>query len=134
TRAVLRPLHLRQCQGHRGHAPAMAGILVRAEGHDRDDVHRMLLLGAETVVAFRHTGAHIERRRRAMATKEPGVIDIELTPEQRAQTKRETNGKLDLSTLRLRPDLNLRLQELTNVVGLRTSQGVLNGAGGLYWA
>jgi hypothetical protein len=68
------------------------------------------------------------------ATKETGVIDIELTPEQRAQIKRESKGKLDISTLRLRPDLNLRLNELTNVVRLRTAQGVLNGAGGLYWA
>ena len=68
------------------------------------------------------------------AKAEPGVINIELTPEQRAQIKRESGGKLDVSTLRLRPDLNLRLNELTNVVSLRSAQGVLNGAGGLYWA
>ena len=77
-----------------------------------------------------------------MATKkpkpEPGVIDIELTPEQREQIKRQSKGKLDITTLRLRPDLNLRLQELTTVLGgqarSRLSQGVLNGAGGLWWA
>jgi len=69
------------------------------------------------------------------AKPEPGVIDIELTPEQREQIKRETKGKLDLSTLRLRPDLNLRLQELTTVLSRsRVQQGVLNGEGGLYWA
>jgi hypothetical protein len=68
------------------------------------------------------------------AKADAGVIDIQLTAEQRAQIKRESGGKLDISTLRLRPDLNLRLNELTNVVALRSSQGVLNGAGGLYWA
>ena len=67
---------------------------------------------------------------------EAGVIDIELTPEQRAQIKRQSKGKVDISTLRLRPDLNLRLQELGIVIGggERIRQGVLNGAGGLWWA
>ena len=64
------------------------------------------------------------------------VIDVELTPEQREQIKRQSKGKLDISTLRLRPELNLRLQELTTVINARPNlrQGVLNGAGGLYWA
>lgn len=69
--------------------------------------------------------------------KEAGVIDIQLTPEQREQIKRESKGQLDLSTLRLRPDLNLRLQELGTAIGgdrARVAQGVLNGAGGLWWA
>ncbi|PYQ30348.1 MAG: hypothetical protein DMF56_05910 [Acidobacteria bacterium] len=70
---------------------------------------------------------------------EPGVIDIQLTPEQAAQIKRETKGKVDITALRLRPDLNLRLQELTTVLGgadarARFAQSVLNGAGGLWWA
>lgn len=67
---------------------------------------------------------------------EPGVIDIELTPEQRESIKRQSKGKVDISTLRLRPDLNLRLQELTTVLGAgtRVKQTVLNGAGGLWWA
>jgi hypothetical protein len=67
---------------------------------------------------------------------EPGVIDIQLTDEQREQIKRASKGKLDLTTLRLRPDLNLRLQELGTVIGAgaKVSQGVLNGAGGLWWA
>jgi hypothetical protein len=78
--------------------------------------------------------------KRTTSTKKPkpeaGVIDIELTPEQRAQIKRQSKGKLDISTLRLRPDLNLRLQELTTVLGggAKVQQGVLNGAGGLWWA
>ena len=78
--------------------------------------------------------------KRATSTKKPkpeaGVIDIELTPEQRELIKRQSNGKVDITTLRLRPDLNLRLQELTTVLGAgaRVSQGVLNGAGGLWWA
>lgn len=67
---------------------------------------------------------------------EPGVIDIELTPEQRELIKRQSKGKLDISTLRLRPDLNLRLQELGTTLGggARFAQSVLNGAGGLWWA
>lgn len=67
---------------------------------------------------------------------EPGVIDIELTPEQQEQIKRASKGKLDLTTIRLRPDLNLRLRELGNTIGdaRLVAQGVLNGAGGLYWA
>jgi hypothetical protein len=67
---------------------------------------------------------------------EAGVIDIELTPEQREHIKRQSKGKLDISTLRLRPDLNLRLQELTTLLGgkAKIQQGVLNGAGGLWWA
>jgi hypothetical protein len=78
--------------------------------------------------------------KRTTATKKPkpeaGVIDIELTPEQREHIKRQSKGKVDISMLRLRPDLNLRLQELTTVLGggERVSQGVLNGAGGLWWA
>ena len=78
--------------------------------------------------------------KRTTSTKKPkpeaGVIDIELTPEQREQIKRQSKGKLDISTLRLRPDLNLRLQELGAVIGggERIRQGVLNGAGGLWWA
>jgi len=78
--------------------------------------------------------------KRATSTKKPkpeaGVIDIELTPEQREQIKRQSKGKLDIATLRLRPDLNLRLQELGTVLGdaARIRQSVLNGAGGLYWA
>ena len=81
--------------------------------------------------------------KRTTSTKKPkpeaGVIDIELTPEQRDLIKRQSKGKLDISTLRLRPDLNLRLQELTTLLGgeafrLRVQQGVLNGAGGLWWA
>jgi len=68
--------------------------------------------------------------------QEPGVIDIELTPEQREKIKRASKGTLDITTLRLRPDLNLRLQELTTVLGAgeRIRQLVLNGQGGLYWA
>ena len=75
-----------------------------------------------------------------MATKKPkpeaGVIDIELTAEQREYIKKQSKGKLDLTTLRLRPDLNLRLQELGVAIGggERIRQGVLNGAGGLWWA
>lgn len=82
--------------------------------------------------------------KKAAATKKPkaeaGVIDIELTPEQRDLIKKQSKGKLDISTLRLRPELNLRLQELTTVLGggaearARVAQGVLNGAGGLWWA
>jgi hypothetical protein len=107
-------------------------------------------------VAFRHPDGHIDgtdsipsvnhREERAMATKrttstkkpkpEAGVIDIELTPEQRELIKQQSKGKLDISTLRLRPELNLRLQELTTVLGAgaRIRQSVLNGAGGLWWA
>jgi len=72
---------------------------------------------------------------------EAGVIDIQLTPEQSAQIKKETKGKVDITTLRLRPELNLRLQDLTAVLGgggadarARFAQSVLNGAGGLWWA
>ena len=82
--------------------------------------------------------------KRATSTKKPapeaGVIDIELTPEQQELIKKQSKGKLDITTLRLRPDLNLRLQELATVLGggeaarLRVQQGVLNGAGGLWWA
>lgn len=79
-------------------------------------------------------------KKRTTSTKKPkpeaGVIDIELTPEQREQIKRQSKGKLDISTLRLRPDLNLRLQELATVLGggARIRQEILNGAGGLWWA
>lgn len=68
--------------------------------------------------------------------KEAGVIDIALTPEQQEQIKRESKGKVDISTIRLRPDLNLRLQELSTALGggLRVRQTVLNGQGGLWWA
>lgn len=80
--------------------------------------------------------------KRTTATKKPkaeaGVIDIELTDEQRELIKKQSKGKLDISTLRLRPELNLRLQDLTAVIGgadrARFAQGVLNGAGGLWWA
>ena len=79
-------------------------------------------------------------KKRRASTRKPkpqaGVIDIELTPEQREHIKRQSKGKLDISTLRLRPDLNLRLHALTNVLGggARIRQAVLNGAGGLWWA
>ena len=67
---------------------------------------------------------------------EPGVIDIQLTPEQREQIKKQSKGKIDIATLRLRPELNLRLQELSTSLGggARVAQSVLNGAGGLWWA
>jgi hypothetical protein len=67
---------------------------------------------------------------------EPGVIDIQLTPEQIEQIRRQSKGELDLTTLRLRPELNLRLQELNTVLGAgaRIRQTVANGAGGLWWA
>jgi len=77
--------------------------------------------------------------KRTTSTKKPkpeaGVIDIELTPEQREHIKRQSKGKLDISTLRLRPALNLRMQELAAVVGdgARVRQTILNGAGGQYW-
>ena len=78
--------------------------------------------------------------KRTTSTKKPkpeaGVIDIELTPEQREQIKRQSKGKLDLTTLRLRPGLNLRLQELTTVLGAgeRIRQTVANGSDGTWWA
>jgi hypothetical protein len=78
--------------------------------------------------------------KRTTSTRKPkpeaGVIDIELTPEQRADIKRQSKGKLNISTLRLRPDLNLRLHELRAVFGrgARIRQEILNGAGGLWWA
>jgi hypothetical protein len=64
------------------------------------------------------------------------VIDIQLTPEQREQIKKQSKGKIDIATLRLRPELNLRLQELSTSLGggARVAQSVLNGAGGLWWA
>jgi hypothetical protein len=64
------------------------------------------------------------------------VIDIQLTPEQTEQIKRQSKGKLDVTTLRLRPELNLRLQELSTTIGAgaRIKQSVLNGAGGQWWA
>jgi hypothetical protein len=67
---------------------------------------------------------------------EPGVIDIQLTPEQTEQIKRQSKGKLDITTLRLRPELNLRLQDLSTTLGAgaRIKQSVLNGAGGQWWA
>lgn len=74
------------------------------------------------------------------STKKPkpekGVIDIELTPEQRELIQRQSNGTLDLTTLRLRPDLNLRLQELTTVLGASAiiRQSVANGSDGTWWA
>ncbi|HYC92359.1 MAG TPA: hypothetical protein VEO54_24330 [Thermoanaerobaculia bacterium] len=74
------------------------------------------------------------------ATKKPkaekGVIDIELTPEQQELIQRQSNGALNLTTLRLRPDLNLRLQELTTVLGASsiTKQSVANGSDGTWWA
>lgn len=77
--------------------------------------------------------------KRATSAKKPkpkaGVIDIELTPEQREQIKRQSKGKVDVSTLRLRPELNLRLNELTTVlgVGTRISQAVANGSDGTWW-
>src|SRR3954469_328558 len=83
------------------------------------------------------------RRSDSMATKtaapkapkrEPGVIDIQLTAEQREQLKRQSKGTLDISALRLRPELNLRLYELSVVLGagLKIRQGIANG-GGSYW-
>lgn len=69
---------------------------------------------------------------------EAGVIDIQLTPEQSDQIKRQSGGKLDIATLRLRPELNLRLQELSTTLsarvgaGLRIRQTIANG-GGSYW-
>jgi hypothetical protein len=74
------------------------------------------------------------------ATKKPkaekGVIDLELTPEQRELIQRQSNGALDLTTLRLRPDLNLRLAELTTVLGASAiiRQSVANGSDGTWWA
>jgi hypothetical protein len=79
-------------------------------------------------------------RKRMTSTRKPkpeaGVIDIALTPEQREHIKRQSKGKLDISTLRMRPDLNLRLRELTTVLGggARIRQEILNGAGGVWWA
>jgi len=67
---------------------------------------------------------------------EPGVIDIQLTPEQTAQLEQQSGGKLsDITTLRLRPELNLRLQELSTALGAgeRIRQSVANGGGGLWW-
>ena len=66
---------------------------------------------------------------------EAGVIDIELTAEQREYIKKQSKGKLDLTTLRLRPDLNLRLHELTTVLGVgrRIRQSVANGSDGTWW-
>ncbi len=78
--------------------------------------------------------------KRATSAKKPkpeaGVIDIELTPEQREQIKRQSKGKVDISTLRLRPELNLRLSELTTVLGsgARVNQSVANGSDGTWWA
>lgn len=77
--------------------------------------------------------------KRGTSAKKPkpkaGVVDIELTPEQREQIKRQTKGKVDISTLRLRPELNLRLNELTTVLGVgsRISQVVANGSDGTWW-
>lgn len=73
--------------------------------------------------------------KKAKLKAEKGVIDIELTPEQQELIKRQTNGAVDITTLRLRPDLNLRLQELTTVLGAgdRIPQSVANGSGGTWW-
>ena len=77
--------------------------------------------------------------KRGTSAKKPkpkaGVVDIELTPEQREQIKRQTKGKVDISTLRMRPELNLRLNELTTVLGVggRISQPVANGSDGTWW-
>lgn len=65
---------------------------------------------------------------------QPGIIDIKLTPEQSELIKRQSNGKLDIATFRLRPELNLRLQELTRVIDskVKPAQSIANG-GGSYW-
>lgn len=65
---------------------------------------------------------------------ESGVIDIELTPEQREQIKRRSKGGLHIAVLRLRPELNLRLRELTGALGVdpKLLQGIAN-SGGQYW-
>ena len=65
---------------------------------------------------------------------EPGVIDIKLTPEQSELIKRQSKGKIDVAMFRLRPELNLRLQDLTRVIDakLKPAQSIANG-GGTYW-
>jgi hypothetical protein len=65
---------------------------------------------------------------------EPGVIDIRLTSEQCEQIKRQSKGKIDVTFFRLRPEMNLRLQDLTRVIDakLRPAQSIANG-GGVYW-
>ena len=65
---------------------------------------------------------------------EPGVIDIKLTSEQCELIKRQSKGKIDVTMFRLRPELNLRLQDLTRVIDskLNTAQSIANG-GGSYW-
>jgi hypothetical protein len=68
------------------------------------------------------------------AEQEPDVITVELTPEQQALIQRQSKGKVKISTLKLRPDLNLRLQELTIAlgVGMKIKQKVAMGP--TYWA
>ena len=67
---------------------------------------------------------------------EKGVIDIELTAEQQESIRRQSNGAMAISTIRLRPDLNLRLAELTNVIrsSADVKQTVANGSDGTWWA
>ena len=70
------------------------------------------------------------------AKREKGVVDIELTAEQQESIRDQTGGALDISTIRLRPDLNLRLAELANDIrsSADTKQNVANGSDGTWWA
>jgi len=75
-----------------------------------------------------------KRSKSKVAEQEPGVITIELTPEQQEQIRRQSKGNLKIGTLKLRPGLNLRLQELTTTLGagLKIRQTIANGPD-TYW-
>ena len=68
------------------------------------------------------------------AAQEPGVITVELTPEQQAQIQLQSKGKVKITTLKLRPDLNLRLEELTEALGVGKKIKQKVAMGPTYWA
>lgn len=69
------------------------------------------------------------------AMLEGPVITIELTPEQQAALAQQTNGRIDATTLKLRPNLDLKrfLSEVTDIEMSDLATGCAPPPKDTYW-
>ncbi len=88
-----------------------------------------------TVVASTETADNAGAREMLSAMTEGPVVTIELTPEQQAYLAQQTNGRIDATSLKLRPNLDLKrfLSEVTDIDMSDLSTGIAPPPKDTYW-